>query len=90
MKIKVYLLSAFGVSKNGGNPAGVVLNADSLTDNQKKAISKIVNYSETAFISSSDKADFKVTFFTPKDEVDLCGHATIATYSLLYQKHLFK
>ncbi|KKP68162.1 MAG: Phenazine biosynthesis protein PhzF family [Candidatus Roizmanbacteria bacterium GW2011_GWA2_35_19] len=90
MKIKVYLLSAFGVSKDGGNLAGVVLNADFLTDNQKKSISRTVNYSETAFVSSSNKADYKVAFFTPKDEVNLCGHATIAAYSLLHQKHLLK
>ena len=46
-------------------------------------IAKKIGYSETAFVMKSDKADFRVRFFTPVDEVDLCGHATIATYNLL-------
>jgi PhzF family phenazine biosynthesis protein len=90
MNIDVQLLKSFGVTNEGGNPAGAVLNAAGLTDEQKKAISKEVGYSETAFVEKSDKADFKVTFFTPTDEVDLCGHATIATYALLFQKGLVK
>lgn len=84
----VYLVSAFGINKDGGNPAGVVLNADTLADTQKKEIARIVGYSETAFVQKSNKADFKVTFFTPTDEVDLCGHATVATYSLLFHKKI--
>ncbi|MCF7924482.1 MAG: PhzF family phenazine biosynthesis protein, partial [Candidatus Izimaplasma sp.] len=44
---------------------------------------KIVGYSETAFVMSSETADYKVRFFTPTSEVDLCGHATIATFNLL-------
>src|SRR5258708_4553807 len=88
MKTKIYLLNAFGVDSQGGNPAGVVLDADSLTDIQKKYISKEIGYSETAFVQKSNKADFKVTFFTPTEEVDLCGHATIATYALLLEKKI--
>jgi PhzF family phenazine biosynthesis protein len=90
MKIIVYLLSSFGKDTSGGNPAGVVLNADRLTDFQKKAIAKKVGVSETAFIQKSDKANFKVTFFTPVEEVDLCGHATIATYALLLKEGIIK
>lgn len=41
---------------------------------------------EIAFVSHSDVADFKVQFFTPNSEVDLCGHATIATFSALYEE----
>jgi PhzF family phenazine biosynthesis protein len=89
-KVKIFLLKSFGVNETGGNPAGVVLSAENLTDGQKKAISKEVNFSETAFIEVSDKADFKVRFFTPTEEVDLCGHATIAAYSLLFQRSLLK
>jgi len=89
-KERVFLLKSFGVDESGGNPAGVVLNSDNLTDEQKKAISKEVNFSETAFVEDSDNADYKVRFFTPTEEVDLCGHATIATYSLLFQKALLK
>ena len=90
MKVTVYLLSSFGVDHSGGNPAGVVLKADNLTDDQKKTIAKEVGFSETAFVQKSNKADFKVTFFTPVEEVALCGHATIATYALLFKKNLIK
>mgnify|MGYP002139143298 CR=1 FL=1 len=48
-----------------------------------EVLAKKIGYSETAFVMKSDKADFKVRFFTPVYEVDLCGHATIATYNLL-------
>ncbi len=86
MTIKAYLLNVFGVDESGGNPAGVVLHADELTDEQKKKIAKEIGFSETAFIQKSTKADFKITFFTPNAEVDLCGHATIATWTVLLKK----
>jgi trans-2,3-dihydro-3-hydroxyanthranilate isomerase len=80
MKIKVKRVNAFTDSVNGGNPAGVVLNSPDLTDKQMTFISKMLNVSETAFVFPSAKADFKLRFFTPEIEVDLCGHATIATF----------
>lgn len=86
MIVKAYLLSSFGVDELGGNPAGVVLNSEKLNDAQKKKIASKIGYSETAFVQKSDIADYKVTFFTPTKEVDLCGHATIATYSHLFNK----
>ena len=84
--IKVYTLNAFTDDVSGGNPAGVVLDADNLTEKQMQGIAKKVGFSETAFVMSSDSADFRVRFFTPSDEVDLCGHATIATFKLLLLK----
>ena len=86
MNIEVILVNSFTVKGKGGNPAGVVLNADGLTDAQKLKIAQAVGYSETAFVSSDDDADFEVSFFTTTDEVDFCGHATLATFSTLYQK----
>ncbi len=83
MKIKAYTINAFAKSTQGGNPAGVVLDADALTDQQMNGIAGIIGFSETAFVMKSNVADFKVRFFTPKDEVDLCGHATIATFVTL-------
>jgi len=79
----IYRVTAFSDSAHGGNLAGVVLDADSLSEEQMLKIAKEVGYSETAFVMKSTKADFKVRFFTPTDEVDLCGHATIATFNLL-------
>lgn len=83
MQVKVYTLNAFGKTENGGNPAGVVLNAEDLTPTMMKEIAREVGFSETAFVSPSDIADFKLRFFTPSEEVDLCGHATIGTFYLL-------
>jgi len=84
--IEVNLVSSFTVNGQGGNPAGVVLNANQLSDAQKLKIAQAVGYSETAFVSSDDEADFEVSFFTTTEEVDFCGHATLAIFSTMYQK----
>ncbi len=81
--MSIYRLTSFPKTEFGGNKAGVYLNADNLTDKEMVKIAKKVNYSETAFVMKSEVADFKVRFFTPTNEVDLCGHATIATFNLL-------
>lgn len=86
-KIKIKQVDAFTSIPFGGNPAGVVTDANNIDDFIKQKIAKEMNLSETAFVSSSDKADFKVQFFTPKFEVDLCGHATIATFDTLYKEN---
>ncbi|GMQ63574.1 PhzF family phenazine biosynthesis protein [Vallitalea maricola] len=88
MKLKTYRLSSFSQTVDGGNPAGVVLNADSLDEKSMLEISSKIGYSETAFVSQSKVADYKVRFFTPVKEVDLCGHATIATFNLLRDLHI--
>lgn len=86
MIVKAYKLNSFAKTENGGNPAGVVLDSDFLTEEQMQRLASIIGYSETAFVSKSKNADYKVRFFTPNSEVDLCGHATIATFSLMKQK----
>jgi len=83
--IEVQILNAFVDNDTGGNPAGVVLDADHLTSDQKLKISKTIGLSETAFVSSSAIADFKLDFFTPNKQIAHCGHATIATFSYLSQ-----
>jgi PhzF family phenazine biosynthesis protein len=87
MNVKVYTLNSFSKYGRGGNPAGIVLDADFLSEQEMQRVAKLVNLSETAFVQRSDKADFKVRFFTPNGEVDLCGHATIATFYLLAIKN---
>ena len=81
-EVKVAILNAFVDSGKGGNPAGVVLDADCLTDSQKLDIAQKIGLSETAFVSNSHTADFKLDFFTPQKQIAHCGHATIATFSL--------
>lgn len=81
--VDVYVAVAFSKDAKGGNKAGVVLGRSELTSVQKAAIAKEMGYSETAFVLDSDKADFKLQYFTPTEEVPLCGHATIAAFSTL-------
>lgn len=90
MKIKVHTLDSFVKTKSGGNPAGVVLEANNLSEDDMENIAKKVGFSETAFVQRSDKANFKVRFFTPNNEVNLCGHATIATFFLLTNKRIIQ
>ena len=84
--IGIRQVDAFTEVPFGGNPAGVVTVADSLDEAQMQLIAREMNLSETAFVASSDKADFKVRFFTPNSEVDLCGHATIGSFAALHEE----
>jgi trans-2,3-dihydro-3-hydroxyanthranilate isomerase len=88
MKKVIYQVDAFSDVPFGGNPAGVVPNAEGLNDNQMLNIAKEMNLSETAFIFplKDDEADYEVRFFTPTQEVALCGHATIASFFALSAK----
>ncbi|WP_234124743.1 PhzF family phenazine biosynthesis protein [Clostridium hydrogenum] len=90
MNMQIYTLNAFAKTEYGGNPAGVVLEADFLTATDMQKIANHIGFSETAFVKKSNKADFKVEFYTPNAEVDLCGHATIATFTLLAYKGIIK
>ncbi|MCO1603781.1 PhzF family phenazine biosynthesis protein [Desulfosporosinus nitroreducens] len=90
MKVNVYTLNSFAKTKEGGNAAGVVTNADSLSEKEMRKIAAILGISETAFILRSNVADFNVRFFTPNEEVDLCGHATIATFYTMASLGLLK
>jgi PhzF family phenazine biosynthesis protein len=75
-----YLVDAFTTKRFEGNPAGVVLDADDLSVEDKQKIAAEIHASETAFVSRSEKADVLVEFFTPTTPIDFCGHATIATF----------
>ncbi|WP_437022390.1 PhzF family phenazine biosynthesis isomerase [Streptomyces sp. enrichment culture] len=75
-------MDAFTHTPFGGNPAGVVLEADGLTDGQMLAVARELGNSETAFILAADGPDHdvRVRFFTPTTEVPTCGHATVAAH----------
>ncbi|WP_300561488.1 PhzF family isomerase [Companilactobacillus sp.] len=84
-KYHVYQIDSFTKTIFSGNPAGVVTNADGLTDQQMQQIARELNNSETAFVlpASDPLADIQVRFFTPTTEVPICGHATIAAHYAL-------
>ncbi|CAM3119553.1 PhzF family phenazine biosynthesis protein [Leuconostoc gasicomitatum] len=81
--VDVYVASAFSKDNVGGNKAGLVFDRPDLSSVQKMAIAKKLGYAETAFITSSSVADFCLEYFTPTEEVPLCGHATIGTFAIL-------
>ena len=84
--IRIKQVDAFTDMPFGGNPAGVVTEANSLNEDQMQLIAREMNLSETAFVTPSDRADFKVRFFTPSSEIDLCGHATIGSFYALHEE----
>lgn len=81
-KYRLYQIDSFTREMFRGNPAGVITNADGLTEDKMQKIARELNNSETAFIFSSDSADYDIhiRYFTPKKEVPICGHATIAAH----------
>jgi len=89
-KITARIINAFVDSGRGGNPAGVVLDADLLDRNAKQQIASRIGVSETAFVSKSKVADFKLEFYTPTRQIPHCGHATIATFVFLVQQGRIK
>ncbi|MFB6117055.1 PhzF family phenazine biosynthesis protein [Halosegnis sp.] len=80
---RALLVDAFTADPLAGNAAGVVPEAAGLTDAQMQAIARELNASETAFLRPDETADRRIRYFTPTQEVDLCGHATIASHALL-------
>ncbi|MCF7498246.1 PhzF family isomerase [Vibrio sp. L5-1] len=82
--VTIYVVDAFTSEPNTGNRAGVVLDANQLTTQEMQYIAAFTGYSETAFVlSPKDQShDVYVRYFTPTNEVPICGHATIATHFL--------
>jgi len=85
-----YHVNAFTLEGTGGNPAGVVLDANQLTSKEMQKVAHKLGFSETAFIKDTRndddyQADFQIRFFTPNTEVDFCGHATLASFALMHK-----
>jgi PhzF family phenazine biosynthesis protein len=81
--------TAFDVDGEGGNPAGVVLDARGMDDTRMREIAAGLGYSETAFLMNDEGADgrrFRIRYFSPRAEVAFCGHATIATAVALAER----
>lgn len=80
---QVFRLRSFVKDGRGGNLAAVVRVKPDLPAARMQAMACEIGYSETVFVMPSEKADFCLRFFTPLEEVSLCGHATIAAFELL-------
>jgi trans-2,3-dihydro-3-hydroxyanthranilate isomerase len=81
---RVAVVDAFTTEPLAGNPAGVVPDAAGLAPDQRQAIARELGASETAFVDGSDHADRRLAYYSPTQEVDLCGHATIAAHAFLH------
>ena len=75
--MQVLRYTAFATTPEGGNPAGVVLDAGGAAPSEMLAVAADVGYSETAFLTEAD-GQLTVRYFSPLAEVPFCGHATIA------------
>lgn len=85
MRIKYFQVNAFTSNPFGGNPAGVCLLDSWLPDQLLQAIAAENNFSETAFLAP-EQDHFHLRWMTPATEVDLCGHATLATAHVLFSE----
>jgi len=86
-QFELYIVDAFTRVPFRGNPAGVVPDARGLSATEMQAIARELGVPETAFVSPPDGADhdLRIRFFTPKMEVSIGGHATVAAHHLLWE-----
>lgn len=84
MELDLYQVDAFADGVFSGNPAGVVPLYEWLSDELMQDIAAENNLSETAFFVKKGEY-FELRWFTPESEVDLCGHATLASAYVLYE-----
>lgn len=95
-KIKIYQVDAFTSEAFKGNPAVVCILENDISDELMKNIAQEMNLSETAFVKPLKNSNigkgnlFSLRWFTPEVEVDLCGHATIATFKVLFDEFNIK
>ena len=83
MELNLYQIDSFTDTPFGGNPAAIIPLKTWLPDNIMQSIAEENNLSETAFFVPNNKG-FHIRWFTPKTEVDLCGHATLAAAYVLF------
>ena len=87
--MRIYQVDAFSAQPFKGNPAAVCLLEGPGEEQWMQQVAKEMNLSETAFIYRQGE-EFSLRWFTPKVEVDLCGHATLASAHVLWEEGLLK
>lgn len=83
MKIKMFQVDAFTEKLFGGNPAAVCILNETLSDDLMQKIAAENNLAETAFVVKTGDS-YRIRWCTPKVEVDLCGHATLASAHVIF------
>lgn len=85
--MKTFIVDSFTNQPFKGNPAGVCIVDQELSEKLMLSIARELNFSETAFIQQLDTEDrYSIRFFSPKMEIPLCGHATLASAKVLFKK----
>jgi len=85
MRAPIFQVDAFTTRRFGGNPAAVMVLAEFPADELMQAIAAENNLAETAFLVR-DGSDYRLRWFTPKVEVPLCGHATLASAAVVMER----
>ena len=84
----MYIVDSFTKEKFKGNPAAVSICPEMLNNKELQNIAMEMNLSETAFLFKKNEAEYDLRWFTPTEEVDLCGHATLASAHILWEKEI--
>ena len=86
--MELFVADAFTTRRFSGNQAGVALlgEADFPEEGFMRALAGELKHSETAFVRRTGEGSFHIRYFTPAEEVDLCGHATIASFTVLRER----
>lgn len=85
MKLRLWQVDAFSEHAFGGNPAAIVPLAAWIDDGLMQKIANENNLAETAFFVRHEAGKYALRWFTPEAEVDLCGHATLASAWLIFE-----
>jgi PhzF family phenazine biosynthesis protein len=88
IRVRIRVIDAFTAEPFAGNPAGVCLLSEFPDDEWMQSVAAEMNHSETAFAHPREDGDWELRWFTPKVEVKLCGHATLATVHALHSDGL--
>ena len=84
--MKTFIVDSFTDKAFKGNPAGVCIVESSISDELMLKITQELGFSETAFVSSIENSEsLAIRFFTPKMEIPLCGHATLASAKVIFE-----
>ncbi len=89
MNEPIFQVDAFTNEPFRGNPAGVILLNEKKSDKWMLSVAREMNLSETAFVIG-EKSTYNLRWCTPAVEVELCGHATLATAHILYERDIVK
>ena len=85
MSLELVQVDAFTETPFSGNPAAVCLLKEAMSSQWMQSVASEMNLSETAFVSPRADGSFDLRWFTPVTEVDLCGHATLASAHALWE-----